>query len=52
MKHSLSPLATEARRRLSRIGLAFTVFFAVTLLVQLGLEWLYRLKKEPFCLKL
>lgn len=42
MNSTLSLLGVEARRRLSRIGLAFSAFFAVTLLVQLGLAALLR----------
>ena len=40
MKVTLSPLGIEARRRLSRIGLAFSLFFVITLTVQLGLAHL------------
>ncbi len=43
MNSTLSPLGTEARRRLSRIGLAFFLFFVITFLAQLGLTALVSL---------
>ena len=43
MNTTLSPLGAEARRRISRIGLAFFLFFAITFAVQLGLSLLLAL---------
>ncbi len=43
MNNTLTPLGIEARRRLSRIGLAFFLFFVITFLVQLALSALLSL---------